>query len=196
MLSSGHKTKGGRRTRGNKLSKAGVVRWNVGDGDGAGALSRRPGAGVGCSRPEKARKYLVHYVSTCYHLWELPPPSQALRREDGGNVEVPILDVWEGHRAKDLLVYMGVCVEPGVRRGRRWSALLGTHTAATRWVYSLQLFIAQQDTTTSIELITSTRDHTPSTTRTCRERPYSSSTPLKAAMTVGGDTVGHKATLS
>lgn len=53
MLSSGHKTKGGRRTRKNKLSKAGVVRWNVGDGDGVGALCRRPGLGFSLLRPEK-----------------------------------------------------------------------------------------------------------------------------------------------
>lgn len=40
----------------------------MGDGDGAGALSRRPGAGVGRSRPEIARKYRVDYVIDAFHF--------------------------------------------------------------------------------------------------------------------------------
>lgn len=61
MLSSGHKTKGGRRTRENKLWKAGVVRWNVGDGDGVGALCRRPGLGLVFFGP----KYRQLMVTLC-----------------------------------------------------------------------------------------------------------------------------------
>ena len=47
MLSSGHKTEAGVVSRENKLEKTVDLEGNVGDGDGAGALCRRPGLWLG-----------------------------------------------------------------------------------------------------------------------------------------------------
>ena len=74
MLVSGHKTKEEGKASRNKLTKMCDLVWNVGDGDGAGALGRRPGLGLGLLRPEKAANYSKDDVSRLLPFMEDLPP--------------------------------------------------------------------------------------------------------------------------